>query len=109
MLEPEIRKILLGKVKILAVFKKDQKSQIIGGKVISGKIIRGALADVLRNNAMLLGGKIIQLQQNKQDVSEVKEGLECGMKFEKTIQSEWDIKEGDILEIYNEERISRSL
>lgn len=109
LLEPEVRRIPLGKIKILAVFKNESKYQIIGGKVISGKIIRGSFADVLRNNAKLLNGKIIQLQQNKQDMSEVSEGLECGMKFEKTTPSEWEIKEGDILEIYDEEKIARTL
>ncbi len=110
LLEPEIRRTLLGKVKILAVFKKDSKSQIIGGKVISGKITRGTLADVVRNNAKLLGGRIIQLQQNKQDASEVNEGFECGMKFESLPnQPAWDIKEGDVLEVYGEEKIPRNL
>jgi translation initiation factor IF-2 len=108
-LDPEIKINFLGKIKILAVFKTEGKSQIIGGKVTSGKAIRGALVNVVRNNAKLLSGRITQLQQNKQDASEVKEGLECGMKFEKTSSSEWDIKEGDVLEVFEEEKIKRSL
>jgi translation initiation factor IF-2 len=110
LLDPEIRKNPLGKLKVLAVFKIESKSQIIGGKVTSGKIIKGALADVLRNKNKLLSGRISQLQHNKKDVSEVKEGLECGMKFEILPgQTAWDIKEGDILEIFEEEKIIRSL
>lgn len=109
LLEPETRRNFLGKVKILAVFKTDSRSQIIGGKVTSGKIMRGALVEVTRNNAKLISGKITQLQHNKADSTEVKEGLECGMKFEKSIPSEWDIKEGDVLEAYEEEKITRSL
>ena len=109
LLEPETRRNFLGKVKILAVFKTDSRSQIIGGKVTSGKIMRGALVEVTRNNAKLISGKITQLQHNKADSTEVKEGLECGMKFEKSIPSEWDIKEGDVLEAYEEEKIARNL
>lgn len=109
LLEPEIRRNFLGKIKILAVFKTEGKYQIIGGKVVSGRILRGALTDVMRNGAKLISGKITQLQHNKQDISEVKEGLECGLKFEKSEKSEWEIKEGDVLEIYGEEKIVRSL
>ena len=110
LLEPEVKRTLLGKLKVLAVFKIEGKNQIIGGKVTSGKITRGSLAEVLRNNAKLLSGKISQLQHNKNDVSEVKEGLECGLKFEMIPgQTAWDIKEGDILEIYEEEKIARNL
>lgn len=109
LLEPEVRRNFLGKLKVLAVFKTESKFQIVGGKVTSGKIKKGAFADGFRNNAKLLNGRITQLQHNKQDILEVKEGLECGLKFEKTVPSEWDIKEGDVLEIYEEETIARSL
>lgn len=110
LLEPEVRRTVLGKVKILAVFKTESKYQIIGGKVVSGKIAKGSIADVMRNHSKLIGGRITQLQQGKNDTSEVKEGFECGMKFEALPgQPSWDIKEGDLLEIFHEEKISRSL
>lgn len=110
LLEPEVRRNFLGKVKILAVFKIEGKFQIVGGKVTSGKITRGASAEVIRNNAKLISGKITQLQHNKEDVAEVKEGSECGLKFEMIPgQTAWDIKEGDILEMYEEEKIAGSL
>lgn len=110
LLEPEVRRNFLGKVKVLAVFKIEGRFQIIGGKVTSGKIIKGALGEVIRNNAKLISGKITQLQQGKEDTPEVKEGLECGMKFEMIPgQKSWDIKEGDTLEVYEEEIIVRSL
>lgn len=110
MLDPEIRKTPLGKIKILGVFKKDSRSQIVGGKVVSGRIVRGTLAEVFRNNTKLLNGKITQLQHNKEDIGEVREGLQCGLKFEMLPgQAAWDIKEGDVMEIYEEEKIARSL
>ena len=110
LLEPEVSRKDLGKMKILAIFKIDSKSQIVGGKVTTGSVKRGAFVDVLRNNAKILSGRMTQLQHNKEDVSEVQEGLQCGLKFEALPgQPSWDIKEGDVLKVYEEEKIQRSL
>lgn len=110
LLEPEIEKTLLGKLKVLAVFKKDARSQIIGGKVISGKITRGSMVDVTRNGAKMALGKLGQLQQNKIDSQEVKEGQEAGVRFDPLPnQPSQDIKEGDILDVYEEKKIERTL
>lgn len=109
LLEPEIKRVFLGKLKVLAIFKKDAKWQIIGGKVVSGKAVRGAMASVSRGDAAVAVGRIGQLQQNKIDVEEVKEGLEAGIKLETIGQQFEEVKEGDVVEIYEEEKISRSL
>lgn len=122
LLDPEIKRTPLGKLKILATFKNSGRSQIVGGKVTQGKITRGALIDVMRSGAILTTGKLGQLQHNKADVAEVSEGLEAGIRFD-TITTETQkgqeaqkalgqqilIKEGDILEIYAEEKIKRSI
>lgn len=110
LLEPEVRRTLLGKLKIIALFKKDVKHQIVGGKVISGKVVRGAVIDVTRNSEVIGKGRLGQLQHNKEDVSEVKEGLEAGIRLDITPgQTLQEVKEGDILEIYEEEQVERSL
>ncbi len=131
LLEPELQRTLLGKLKVLALFKKDPKFQVIGGKVLSGKVVRGAVVDVVRNGEIITKGKLGQLQQNKEDVSEVKEGLEAGIRLDSIPDSPStppshkaskgqsratedkqpfvEIAVGDILEIYEEEEISRSL
>ena len=112
LLDSEINRIPLGKLKVLAVFKKDVKNQIVGGKTISGKIKRGAMVDVLRNNNVLVKGKLGQLQHQRADVEEVAEGLECGLRIDFLGQSlgpNMYIKEGDVLEIYEEEKIRRTL
>lgn len=108
LLEPEIKRTLLGKLKVLALFKKDAKSQIIGGKVVSGKVIRGSVVDIVRGQNKIGSGKLGQLQHNKEDMPEVKEGLEAGLRidFGKDLV---EIKEGDVLEIYDEEKIARTL
>lgn len=105
LLEPEIKRTILGKLKVLKIFKKGAGYQVVGGKIISGLARRGALIDVLRNNAKIVSGRLAQLQHNKADTEEVKEGLEAGIKFDGPAE----IQEGDTLEIYEEERIKRSI
>ena len=111
LLDPEINRISLGRLKVLALFKKDPKNQVVGGKVISGKIKRGALIEVTRNSNVITKGKLGQLQQQKADVEEVAEGLEAGLRvdFGQPIAPNMFVKEGDILEVYEEERIKKSL
>src|SRR3989344_3858800 len=105
----EIKKNPLGKLKVLAVFKKDARAQIFGGKVMSGKVTRGAMGDVTRNGAAVVSGKIAQLQHNKEDVSEVKEGLEAGIRFDAISKDFSEVKVSDILDTYEEEKIKRSI
>ncbi len=105
LLEPEIRRTVLGKLKVLKIFKKGAGHQVVGGKIISGLARRGALIDVLRNNVKIVSGRLAQLQHNKVDVEEVKEGLEAGIKFDGPAE----IQEGDLLEIYEEEKIKRNI
>jgi translation initiation factor IF-2 len=110
LLEPEIQKVPLGKLKILATFKNSGAVQVVGGRVMSGSVIRGSMADVTRNGDMLMAGKITQVQQSKEDVTEVSEGVECGIRFEASDSKKVaDIAIGDILEVYQEEKIARTL
>ncbi len=110
LLGPVITKTALGKLKVLATFKKDPRFQVIGGRVLSGKAVRGGFADVVRNGSVVCVGKIAQLQHNKEDVSEIKEGLDGGIKLEPIAgQAFGEIREGDILEIYEELRTKRSI
>lgn len=110
LLEPEISRNVLGKLKVLAVFKKDARAQIIGGKVVDGKMARGALVEAMRDSKAFLKGKLTQLQQEKEDVTEVKEGAECGLRIELIdFKNGAEIKEGDIIEVYEEEKKQRSI
>lgn len=116
----EIKKNPLGKLKVLATFKKDSRTQIFGGRVMSGKVVRGAMGDVTRpslkasegeagSGSIIVSGKIGQLQHNKEDMSEVKEGLEAGIRFDAISKDFPEVKDGDILDIYEEEKIKRSI
>ncbi len=112
LLAPEIIRNVIGKLRVLAVFKKDARSIIAGGKVTSGAIRRGAMADVLRGDTLIATGKIGQLQQNKEDVPEVKEGLEAGIRFDiaRIIEgTTLEIRDGDIVEVYEEQKSKRTL
>jgi translation initiation factor IF-2 len=99
-IEPEIIRIDLGKIKILKIFLTEKNRQIIGGKVIEGKAKKGAKVEVYRNEEKIGDGKIINLQRDKKETDEVIKGSECGLLYEGNIK----IEEEDILAIYSEEK-----
>lgn len=99
-LEPEKIRLNLGKIKILAIFLSEKNRQIIGGKVIEGEARRGSFVEIFRGNELVGQGKIINLQKNKKDVDKIIKGEECGLLYE----GETKIEEGDLFQIYIEER-----
>ncbi len=88
-----------GEVKVLKVFKDSRQQSIIGGRVGRAKITAGAKFRLMREGAPVDEGKIVELQQNKQPVEEVKEGVECGLK----VSGARGFKESDVLACYSEE------
>lgn len=107
MLGPQITRTVVGKLKVLALFRHEGKVQIAGGKVTSGVLVRGVFIDALRAGELVHIGRLTQLQHNKEDMTEVNEGSEAGMKIE-LIDGSNPVREGDILEIYKEEETERS-
>ncbi|MBD3360002.1 MAG: translation initiation factor IF-2 [Candidatus Buchananbacteria bacterium] len=105
LLSPEIIRHDLGKLKVLAIFRTESKSMIIGGKVLEGKVVNPAKADVLRDKELIFSGEITELQAGKQEVNEVPEGQECGLKFE----GKPEIQENDVLQVYQEEVVTKKL
>lgn len=85
--------LISGKVEILAVFSKKGNKQIIGGKVIEGEIKNHSRLGIERGGEIIGTGRVINLQQNKEDVQKVEAGNECGILFDSDIE----IKKGDIL------------
>lgn len=104
-LEPEIIETPLGKIKILAIFKTDAGSQIIGGRVMDGKIQNDSHARVIRGDKAVGIGQIVQLQSEKKNVPEVLKDSECGMKLE----SNHAVEVNDVLEIFIKEEKKRTL
>ena len=101
LVKPEINRVDLGRLKVLAVFRTENDSQIVGGKVLDGELQNNALIDVKRGDDFIVSGKLARLQSGKQDVNMVEKDQEAGIKYEgKPL-----IEEGDILVVYKEERI----
>ncbi len=105
LLAPQINRQNLGRLKILAAFKTDGKRQIVGGRVTSGKIEKGTMADIFREEEKIGTGRIIQLQIDKKDAQEATKDRECGI----MIESDARIEKNDILEVYREEKSKREL
>jgi len=105
LIEPEIKRIELGKLKVLAIFKDENNGQVIGGKVTQGKVEANCLIEVLRDREMIAQGKLTKLQSAKQDVDLVEEDQECGIQYEGSPV----IKEGDSLRFYKEEKIVKKI
>lgn len=99
MLPPIIERVDFGKLKVLAIFKTGKGDMIVGGRIISGKMVNGSLIEITRNDNVIGKGKLNNLQENKINVDEVISGKECGITF----IGEAKIKEGDILISYKEE------
>lgn len=69
-------------LEVLAVFSRKGNKQVIGGKVIQGTLKNRSQVEVVRKESVLGRGKILNLQLQKRDVSEVEEGNECGLLFD---------------------------
>ena len=104
-LSPEVTVMELGRLKILAIFRKDKGSMVVGGKVTKGKIEDGSKIRILRTDEEMGQGQITELQAAKEKVTEVQEGSECGM----SITTDFEIAEGDFLEAYKEEKKKKTL
>ena len=105
MLKPEEREAELGRALVQKIFKISRVGTIAGSRVLSGVVERNARARVIRDNTILGDYSVDALKRIKDDVREVREGFECGIK----LSGFNDIKEGDILEVYKIEEIARKL
>lgn len=104
MLEPETREKVVGHAKILQVFKLSS-GKVGGCTVTDGRIVRRARARVLRDGVPIYDGGFSTLRRFKDDVKEVKVGLECGIKLGRFN----DYLEGDIIECYELEKLEQTL
>jgi len=95
----------LGIVKVLAIFRKDKNSMIIGGRVEDGKVLKDSLFRIKHDGEIIGDGKIILCKTGKQEVKIAKSGTECGLQIESKVR----IEEDDILEVYSEENKSRKI
>jgi translation initiation factor IF-2 len=105
-LTPEIREETLGRAEVRQVFKVSRVGTIAGCHVLDGVVNRNARVRVIRNNIVVMDERTLEsLKRFKDDVREVRSGMECGLK----IAGFDDIKEGDTLEFYKTVEVARSL
>lgn len=105
LLEPEIVETEIGKLKVLAIFTRGKKKQIIGGEVTEGIIEKDLKAQIYREGEKIGEGKIANLEHNKKAVSNVESGAQCGLELE----TEVEIAEGDKLLVTKTEEILRKI
>ncbi len=101
MLDETTQEKYVGRAEVRDTFRVPKFGFIAGSYVVDGVIKRNADARLLRDNAVIHEGKIVSLRRFKDDVAEVKSGLECGIGFEHFS----DVKVGDIIEAYIIEKI----
>jgi len=99
-LEPEIVRTDLAKLKTLLIFWTEGSRQIVGAKVLEGEVKKGTKIEVIRGEEKVGQGKLINLQINKKDVEKAIRGQECGILYE----GDAKIQEGDILVIFTKEK-----
>jgi translation initiation factor IF-2 len=105
LLAPEKKEVVLGEAHVLQIFKISGVGTIAGCQVKNGVIRRGARIRVVREGVVVYEADIASLKRFKEDVREVKEGLECGI----GVQGFNDVKVGDVLEAFRVEEVARSL
>ena len=105
LLEPISKEVFVGRAVIKQVFKVTKAGNIAGCSVVKGKIVRTGIAKLIRDKKVVYEGKIGSLKRHKDDAREVAEGFECGIGLDRHD----DIKEGDLIEVYQIEKIARRL
>jgi translation initiation factor IF-2 len=106
MLDPEEIETDLGELEVRGIFFTKGKEQTVGGMVKSGVMQNNVSVRILRGGELVDEGKIKSLKREKEDVKEVKEGFECGMKISLNKEK---IQEGDIIQAWKVEKIERKL
>jgi translation initiation factor IF-2 len=104
LLEPTVKEVRIGTADVREVFRVPKVGSVAGCLVTEGRLTRAgeAQARLLRDNVVVFEGKIASLRRFKDDVSEVKSGLECGV----GLQNYNDVKVGDVIEVFTIERVA---
>ena len=105
MLAPEQKEEALGTAEIRVVFVASKIGTVAGSMVTSGLVRRNAKFRLLRDNIVIYTGEVESVRREKDDVKEVKEGFECGIK----LKNYSDIAEGDQLEFFEIKEVARTL
>ncbi len=101
LLDPVFEEKVIGEVEVRKLFKVSKVGTICGSYVSNGYITRNSELRLIRNGIVVYTGKVGTLRRGQDDVSEVRQGFECGI----TIQNFNDVKEGDIIEAFIMEKV----
>ncbi len=105
MLEPDEVEDAVGHVEVRQIFRASKIGVIAGSYVTDGKITRGAKTRLVRDGTIVYDGEIASLRRISEDVREVAAGFECGI----VLRNFQDVKEGDVLEVYETRKVDRAL
>src|SRR5579883_999731 len=102
LLEPVFKEVYRGKAEVRETFRITKVGNVAGCMVTDGSIPNRSEVRLLRDNVVVYTGKISSLRRFKDDVSEVKSGMECGI----TLENYSDVKQGDVIEAFVTERVA---
>lgn len=105
MLEPERREEIVGIAEVRDIFRSPKLGAIAGCMVVEGTVYRNKPIRVLRDNVVIYEGELESLRRFKDDVNEVRNGMECGI----GVKDYNDIKNGDQIEVFDIVEIAREL
>jgi len=105
LLEPEYREVVLGRAEVRDMFRVPKVGTVAGSFVTDGKVVRKSNVKLVRDGVVIFDGKLGSLRRFKDDVKEVLAGFECGI----GIEGFNDLRVGDLIEAYINERVERKL
>lgn len=105
MLAPEWKEEIVGIAEVRDVFRAPKIGAIAGCMVVEGSVFRNKRIRVLRDNVVIYEGELESLRRFKDDVNEVRNGMECGI----GVRNYNDVQVGDKIEVFDQVRIERSL
>ena len=103
MLDPVYEEVVTGTIEVRKIFKFSKVGNIAGSHVTSGKVVVGSSARLIRDGIVIANTKIKSLQREKDSVKEVVKDMDCGI----TLENYQDIRENDIIEVYELKEIAR--
>ena len=104
MLAPEFEEVVTGDAEVREIFSVPRIGKIAGCYVTNGTVTRGSKVRFLREGAIIWKGEVRSLRRFKEDVREVQSGFECGI----GLSDYQDLKEGDVIETFEEREIPRT-
>jgi len=105
MLEPEEVEHTVGSVEIRQLFRASRVGVIAGSHVSEGHVTRGAACRLVRDGTVVYTGQIGSLRRFNEDVRDVQAGFECGI----VLRDYQDVKEGDVIEVFETRQVERAL